>query len=34
MRPDPNKILEKIKIENKDNNYGKLKIFFGYGWGW
>lgn len=30
MRPDPNKILEKIKTENINNNYGKLKIFFGY----
>ncbi|MCR2032492.1 sensor histidine kinase [Anaerofustis stercorihominis] len=30
MRPDPNKILEKIKTEKKDSNCGKLKIFFGY----
>lgn len=30
MRPNPDKILEKIKSENLSDGMGKLKIFFGY----
>ena len=30
MRPNPDKILEKIKTETPENSIGKLKIFFGY----